>query len=78
MQRKIAELLPCMRDEDGGPSEAATPWLVADLRRQRARIDEQIAELMRTREILDDVIVVASGASAEAGVETVEPAPSRR
>ncbi|MFC9750047.1 MerR family transcriptional regulator [Streptomyces niveus] len=87
---KIAELLPCMRDEDGGPSEAATPWLVADLRRQRARIDEQIAELMRTREILDDVIVVASGGSsgapaetgvstgASSGVETVRPAPSRR
>ncbi|MFD4700743.1 MerR family transcriptional regulator [Streptomyces niveus] len=77
---KIAELLPCMRDEDGGPSEAATPWLVADLRRQRARIDEQIAELMRTREILDDVIVVASGgpSGASSGVETVRPAPSRR
>ncbi|WP_329377323.1 MerR family transcriptional regulator [Streptomyces sp. NBC_01716] len=60
---KIAELLPCMRDEDGGPSEAATPWLVADLTRQRARIDARIAELVRTREVLDDVIVAASGSS---------------
>ncbi|QHZ00253.1 Mercuric resistance operon regulatory protein [Streptomyces sp. S4.7] len=64
---KIAELLPCMRDEDGGPSEAATPWLVADLTRQRARIDQQIAELMRTREVLDDVITAAAGSSSTAG-----------
>jgi DNA-binding transcriptional MerR regulator len=28
---KIAGLLPCIRDEDGGPSETATPSLVADL-----------------------------------------------
>ncbi|MFD9871634.1 MerR family transcriptional regulator [Streptomyces niveus] len=64
---KIAELLPCMRDEDGGPSEAATPWLVADLTRQRARIDQQIADLVRTREVLDDVITAASGPSPTAG-----------
>lgn len=69
---KIAELLPCMRDEDGGPSEAATPWLVADLTRQRARIDAQIADLMRTREVLDDVIVAASGAAGVAGVQGVQ------
>lgn len=69
---KIAELLPCMRDEDGGPSEAATPWLVADLTRQRARIDQQIAELMRTREVLDDVITAASDSSSAAGLPDPE------
>src|SRR5919201_5519207 len=29
--KKIAQLLPCMRDTDGGPSEIATPQLVAEL-----------------------------------------------
>ncbi|GGK19549.1 MerR family transcriptional regulator [Streptomyces camponoticapitis] len=67
---KIAELLPCMRDEDGGPSEAATPWLVADLTRQRARIDARIAELVRTREVLDDVIVAASGTAGSPRVSS--------
>ncbi|MER5390051.1 MerR family transcriptional regulator [Saccharopolyspora sp. NPDC002686] len=29
--KKIAQLLPCMRDADGRPSEIATPKLVAEL-----------------------------------------------
>ena len=28
--KKIAELLSCMRDPDGGPNEQATPELVTD------------------------------------------------
>lgn len=58
--RKIAQLLPCMRDADGGPSVAATPRLVADLRAERDRIDRTIAELATSREILSDVIATAA------------------
>lgn len=56
----IAELLPCMRDEDGGPSPSATPWLVDTLAAQRARLDREIAELHRAREVLDEVIAAAT------------------
>ncbi|GAA3514425.1 hypothetical protein [Actinocatenispora rupis] len=49
-----------MRDADGGPSVAATPRLVADLRAERDRIDRTIAELATSREILSDVIATAS------------------
>ncbi|MFF2807348.1 MerR family transcriptional regulator [Streptomyces sp. NPDC058000] len=64
---KIAQLLPCMRDTDGGPSEIATPWLVADLTRERDRIDRLIKDLMRSRDVLDDVIDTAAGRSAAVG-----------
>ncbi|GAA2450509.1 MULTISPECIES: MerR family transcriptional regulator [Streptomyces] len=60
--KKIAQLLPCMRDTDGGPSEVATPRLVADLTRERARIDRLITDLVRSREVLDEAIATASGA----------------
>ncbi|OLF18215.1 MerR family transcriptional regulator [Actinophytocola xanthii] len=56
---KIFDILPCMRDVDGRPSERATPRLVDRLRAERARIDRQIAELRRTRDVLDDVIANA-------------------
>jgi DNA-binding transcriptional MerR regulator len=58
---KIAELLPCMRDADGGPSEVATPLLAEQLRQERDRIDRMITDLARSREILDEVITAASG-----------------
>jgi len=57
---KIAELLPCMRDADGGPSEIATPQLVDDLTAERDRIDRMITDLANSREVLDDVIKVAA------------------
>ncbi|MFJ8754772.1 MerR family transcriptional regulator [Streptomyces sp. NPDC102441] len=60
---KIAELLPCVRDADGGPSEIATPRLVSDLSVERDRIDRKIDELLRSREVLDDVIATAAGES---------------
>ncbi|MHC3470558.1 MerR family transcriptional regulator [Streptomyces sp. 7R007] len=53
---RIAQLLPCMRDADGGPSAIATPKLVADLTAERDRIDRMIADLVRSRETLDEVI----------------------
>jgi DNA-binding transcriptional MerR regulator len=56
---RIAQLLPCMRDADGGPSAIATPRLVDDLTRERDRIDRMIADLMRSRETLDEVIEAA-------------------
>jgi DNA-binding transcriptional MerR regulator len=56
---KIARLLPCMRDEDGGPSETATPRLVADLVAERERIGRTIRDLLRSRETLDEVIEAA-------------------
>ncbi|MGW7080563.1 MerR family transcriptional regulator [Streptomyces sp. NPDC054866] len=60
---KIVQLLPCMRDKDGGPSEKATPWLVDELTEERARIDRQVADLLRAREVLNEVITAATGAS---------------
>ncbi|MCC3764081.1 MerR family transcriptional regulator [Glycomyces sp. TRM65418] len=57
--RAIDSILPCMRDEDGGPNEHATARLAQDLRAERERIDRQIADLMRSREILDEVIAAA-------------------
>ncbi|MFF5501971.1 MerR family transcriptional regulator [Streptomyces roseolus] len=60
--RKIAHLLPCMRDADGGPSEIATARLVDELAAERTRIDAMIADLTRTRGILDEVIESAATA----------------
>jgi DNA-binding transcriptional MerR regulator len=57
---KIREILPCMRDADGGPSEQATPLLAATLAAERDRIDRQVRELQRTRDVLDDVIATAT------------------
>lgn len=59
--KKIAAVLPCMRDYDGGPSASATPWLVEQLTAERERIDRSIEDLRRTREVLDDVICTATG-----------------
>jgi DNA-binding transcriptional MerR regulator len=58
---RIAELLPCMRDADGGPSEIATPQLAADLVAERDRIDRMIRDLTNSRTVLDGVIEAASG-----------------
>ncbi|MFD6968087.1 MULTISPECIES: MerR family transcriptional regulator [unclassified Streptomyces] len=64
---KIARILPCMRDEDGGPSVRATPQLVAELTGERERIDRMIGELLRSREVLDEVIDAAAGHIAASG-----------
>ncbi|GAA5102928.1 MerR family transcriptional regulator [Nocardia iowensis] len=63
--KTIAQLLPCMRDVDGGPNEAATPELVAQLAIERERIDRTINDLIRSREVLDDVIDRAAARFAE-------------
>lgn len=58
--KKIAQLLPCMRDPDGGPNERATPELVTELSAERDRIDRMIANLTTSRAVLDDVITTAN------------------
>ncbi|MDT0449658.1 MerR family transcriptional regulator [Streptomyces hesseae] len=57
---KIAELLPCMRDVDGGPSTRATERLVAELAKERERTDRLIMDLIRARDVLDEAIGLAS------------------
>ncbi|MEU1547487.1 MULTISPECIES: MerR family transcriptional regulator [Nocardia] len=54
--KKISRILPCMRDADGGPNEYATPALVDELRTERERITRTINDLVRSREVLDEVI----------------------
>ena len=58
--KKIARLLPCLRDADGGPSEMATPKLVSELSGERDRIDRLLKELANSRAVLDEVITAAS------------------
>ncbi|MGW0937028.1 MerR family transcriptional regulator [Streptomyces sp. NPDC002666] len=71
---KIARILPCMRDEDGGPSLRATPALVDELTTERNRIDRMIDDLLRSREVLDDVIDTAAGGTpAEPDKKRYEP-----
>lgn len=67
---KIAQILPCMRDTDGGPTARATPRLVAELTTERERIDRMISDLLRSREVLDEVIAAAAGRTTPA------PAPA--
>ncbi|MFD9719075.1 MerR family transcriptional regulator [Streptomyces sp. NPDC059076] len=57
--KKIAQLLPCMRDVDGGPNEYATRRLVSELMAERDRIDRLIAELALSRGVLNEVINAA-------------------
>ncbi|WP_211348691.1 hypothetical protein [Saccharothrix texasensis] len=59
--KKIALMLPCTRDADGGPSWIATPRPVDDLTAERARIDRLVTDLVRSRCVLDEVIDAASG-----------------
>ncbi|MEV7524770.1 MerR family transcriptional regulator [Streptomyces sp. NPDC091371] len=57
---KIARILPCLRDEDGGPTVRTTPALVAELNAERERIDRLIGDLVRSREVLDEVIATVA------------------
>jgi len=62
--KKIAQLLPCIRDADGLPNEVATPVLVHELTAERDRINRMITDLVRSREVLDEVIDTASQSAA--------------
>lgn len=67
--RTLAELLPCIHDNDGTPNETATPWLAETLAAERDRIDACLEDLHRTREVLDGVIRAATG---DAGRDAAE------
>lgn len=54
---KIAQLLPCIREHGG--SSVASPDLVRDLLVQRDRINCMIRDLLRSRDVLDEVIAEA-------------------
>jgi DNA-binding transcriptional MerR regulator len=58
--RTIDSILPCMHDHDGGPNESATASLAMELMAERERIDRAIADMLRTRDILDEVIAAAT------------------
>ncbi|MEV0436550.1 MULTISPECIES: MerR family transcriptional regulator [unclassified Nocardia] len=58
--KKIGQILCCIRDADGRANENATPELIDELCTERARIDRTIADLIRSRDVLDDVIARAS------------------
>ncbi|MFD4403392.1 MerR family transcriptional regulator [Nocardia sp. NPDC058499] len=64
--KKIVQILPCMRDTDGGAGEHATPELVTELEVERDRINRMIADLVRSREVLDEVIERAGAEFATA------------
>lgn len=51
----ISSVLPCIRD-DGERLVPTCPDLVAELRRERDRIDQAIDDLTASRQILDTVI----------------------
>lgn len=51
----ISSVLPCIRD-DGERLVPTCPDLVAELRRERDRIDQAINDLTASRQILDTVI----------------------
>lgn len=62
---KIAELLPCAYSCDG--RVLAGPNLVADLREQRERIDQLIADLKSSQAVIDDVIGYSTAVPVSAG-----------
>lgn len=70
----IADLLPCMRDTDGGPSPTATPLLVETLAEERDRLDAAIRDMTNSRTVLDDVIVAASRTATESADPPRNPA----
>jgi DNA-binding transcriptional MerR regulator len=73
--KKIVQLLPCMRDADGGPSEIATARLVNDLVAERDRIDRMMVDLVRARDVLDEVIDAASDSPLRAGTHRGDRQP---
>ncbi|OZF36505.1 MerR family transcriptional regulator [Rhodococcus sp. 14-2483-1-1] len=58
--KTVSALLPCMRDVDGRPSANATEKLSEVLTTERARVDEAIRNLQRSRDTLDEIIDAAT------------------
>lgn len=56
----VKQVLPCIRDEDGGPSAGADAQLAADLAIERTRIQRQLTDLQNSLHSLDHVIAAAA------------------
>ncbi|MFE6685509.1 MerR family transcriptional regulator [Streptomyces sp. NPDC057743] len=69
----IAQVLPCLRDDDGRLVPTC-PQLVGELHRERARLTDSIASLMASRDLLDEVITAAPEEFAERGKAAAGPA----
>jgi DNA-binding transcriptional MerR regulator len=57
---RIKQLLPCIMDEDGTPADTADGQLLVDLSAERDRIDRSLADLARSKALLDETIKTAS------------------
>ncbi|MFF0446655.1 MerR family transcriptional regulator [Streptomyces sp. NPDC004609] len=60
----IAELLPCMVD-DGQMLAPGCPGMLPDLHRERARLDEAVADLLSARDALDAIITATAPTGAD-------------
>lgn len=70
--QRIAQILPCMRAPEGVPNERTTTELARTLVAERDRIDATLADLLRSREVLDEIIVAASDVvESDRGVNNV-------
>jgi DNA-binding transcriptional MerR regulator len=56
---RIRQILPCMRAPEGDPNERATAELARALIAERDRIDATMTDLLRSRALLEDIIVAA-------------------
>lgn len=52
----IYKILPCIRDQDGGPSANADETLTAELLDERVRLQRRIQDLQASLQSLDQVI----------------------
>ncbi|MBD0741511.1 MerR family transcriptional regulator [Streptomyces sp. CBMA152] len=60
----IAQVLPCLTDDENYAGLApACPELVGDLRKERARMTEEIQALRSSRAMLDTILSAADAAS---------------
>ncbi|SIS23980.1 DNA-binding transcriptional regulator, MerR family [Williamsia sterculiae] len=63
---RIGQILPCMQAPEGTPNERTTIRLANDLTAERDRIEAMIADLVRSRTLLDEIISAATSDGATA------------
>ncbi|AJC58976.1 MerR family transcriptional regulator [Streptomyces sp. 769] len=74
----IAQVLPCLRDDDGRLVPTC-PQLVGELHRERARLTDSIEALLASRSLLDEVITAAPPEFADlVGTAADRPGPAGR
>lgn len=56
----VYKVLPCIRDEDGGPAASADAQLAADLLQERERLERRLVDLQTSLDSLDQVITDAA------------------